>query len=417
MSHKLETKCAFCDSKDVDLIMNFGEMALAGGFLTKKDFKKEPKFMMRMGFCNSCYAVQILDEITPDTMFKDYFYFSSSIETLKTHFQDYAKEVTERFIDSKTASVLEFGCNDGVLLKPLAEQNIKTIIGIDPAENVISTINDPRIHTICNYFTEDVADKVIKKFGTVDLVMANNAYAHINDIQGTTKAIKKVLTKDGVFIFEVHYLGHVIDGLQYDMIYHEHIYYYSILSAINHFNRYEMSIFDIKPLDIHGGSLRFYVCNNEGSNASSISNEVKSLIQHEKEKGYDRIETYKRFSSNINSLKDDLMHLILDLKSKGKTIAGYGASGRANTMIQFCGLTNEHIDYMIDDSPAKLGYFTPGSHIEIKSNDILYGDCSPDYVIIFAWTFLDEIKAKNENYLKNGGKFIIPLPSVSIHSI
>ena len=153
MSHQTAKKCAFCDSNDLDVIMNFGEMALAGGFLTKVDFKNEPKFMMRMGFCNQCYAVQIIDSIPPDLMFKDYFYFSSSIATLKSHFNEYANEVSSRFLESENVAVLEFGCNDGILLKPLADKNIKTVIGVDPAENVISTINDERITTICNYFT------------------------------------------------------------------------------------------------------------------------------------------------------------------------------------------------------------------------------------------------------------------------
>ena len=417
MSQEISKICAFCNSNNLDLIMNFGEMALAGGFLRKEDFKNESKFKMRMGFCNKCYAVQIIDGISPDLMFKDYFYFSSSIETLKKHFYEYAKEVTSRFLEPKNAAVLEFGCNDGVLLKPLANNNIKTVIGVDPAENVISTIKDERIITICDYFTENVAQEVVKNYGKIDLIMANNAFAHINDIQGTTKAIKKTLKTNGVFIFEVHYLGHVIDNLQYDMVYHEHIYYYSILSAVNHFKKYNMIIFDIKPIKIHGGSYRFYVCNNNGINASRISKEVKALIKSEEEKGYNLLNTYLKFSDNINKIKEELMSLVRSLKSKGKSIVGYGASGRANTIIQFCGLTKDHIDYMIDDSPKKLGYFTPGSHFEIKSNSMLYGDNPPDYVIVFAWTFFDEIESKNKQYLKKGGKFIMPLPSVSIHSL
>lgn len=417
MSSKKAKNCAFCDSCKVIPFMDFGKMALAGGFLKKEDFHKETKFNMRMGFCEQCFAVQIIDKISPDLLFKDYFYFSSTIKTLQNHFNEYAKEIASRFLNSENASVLEIGCNDGILLKPLAENNIKTIIGVDPALNVISTINDNRIKTICNYFNENVAENVIENYGKIDLVTANNAYAHIDDIQGTTRAIKKVLSDDGVFVFEVHYLGNIIDGLQYDMVYHEHIYYYSLLSAINHFKKYDMTVFDIEPKKIHGGSYRFYVCNNHGKHANQISKNVNELIKIEKGKGYNILDTYKDFSNNVHKIKNELMDLIINLKSKGKRIAGYGASGRANTMIQFCELTKDHIDYMIDDSPSKLGYFTPGSHFEIKSNSILYDDNPPDYVIIFAWTFFDEIRSKNLNYLKSGGKFIVPLPSVSIQSI
>lgn len=417
MSHKIFKNCSFCNSNNIDIIMNFGEMALAGSFLRKEDFKNELKFKMRLGFCNECYAVQIIDKISSDLMFKKYFYFSSSIETLKKHFYEYAKEVTSRFLEPKNAAVLEFGCNDGILLKPLANNNIKIVIGVDPAENVISEIKDERIIPICDYFTENVAEEIINKYGKIDLIIANNVFAHINDIQGTTKAIKKALATNGVFIFEVHYLGNVIDGLQYDMIYHEHIYYYSILSAMNHFKKFNMTIFDIKPLKIHGGSYRFYVCNNNGNYASKISKKVKALIKHEEDKGYNLLNTFLKFSGNIDKIKEELISLVRSLKFKGKSIAGYGASGRANTIIQFCGLTKDYIDYIIDDSPQKQGYFTPGSHFEIKSSSMLYGDNPPDYVIVFAWTFLDEIKFKNKQYLKKGGKFIIPLPSVSIHSL
>lgn len=413
---KVNHGCAFCNNFNLEEIINFGEMALAGSFLKEDQFETEEKFFMRVGFCKDCYAVQILDSIDPDTMFRNYFYFSSSIRTLKDHFQAYADEMKERFLTSHSSKVLEFGCNDGVLLKPLADLDIETVIGIDPAENVISTIKDPRIDTICDYFNEKVADDILQKYDSVDLVIANNAYAHIDDIQGTTKAVKKVLNKDGVFVFEVHYLGGVIEGLQYDMIYHEHIYYYSLLSLIEHFNRYNMTVFDIKPIQIHGGSYRFYICNKGSKFSNTISSAVKELKAIEIQKKYNSLETYKAFSGNIHELKKDLICLLSSLKENGKSIVGYGASGRANTIIQFCDLGGDIIDYMIDDAPAKHGFYTPGSHLEIRSNDCLYGDNPPDYVIVFAWAFFDEIKEKNKEYLNNGGKFILPLPKVSVFS-
>ena len=177
-----------------------------------------------------------------------------------------------------------------------------------------------------------------------------------------------------------------------------------------------MTVFDIKQLDIHGGSYRFYICNDDGKNANDISTDIKNLVNLEKKKGYNQIKTFKKFSSEIIKVKTDLMELLTKLKSEGYSIAGYGASGRANTMIQFCEIDTSIIDYMIDDSIAKQGFYTPGSHIEIKSNKVLHFDNPPDYVLIFAWTFIDEIKSRNEYYLKNGGKFIIPLPEVSIYS-
>ena len=241
-------------------------------------------------------------------------------------------------------------------------------------------------------------------------------YAHIVDIQSTTKAVESILADDGVFAFEVHYLGEVIEGLQYDMIYHEHIYYYSLVSAIEHFKRYSMTIFDIKMIPIHGGSIRFYVCKDKSKYAKDISPRVTRLLEKELEIGFHKLELFHQFSKRVSETKETLIDLLIKLRNEGKTIAGYGASGRANTMIQYCGIGDDLIDYMIDDAPAKLGYYTPGSHLEIKSNEILLQNDAPDYVIIFAWTFFEEIKNKNLLYLKNGGKFIMPLPEVSIYS-
>ena len=209
-------------------------------------------------YCSNCFAVQIAEAIPADTLFKDYFYFSSSIGTLRDHFESYAKEISSRFLEPEKSTVLEFGCNDGVLLRPLADEKIRTVIGVDPADNVISNINDERIVTINDYFTEGVAENVVKTYGKVDVIMANNVFAHISDIRGTTRAIYTSLAEDGVFVFEVHYLGKVIDDLQYDMIYHEHLYYYSLLSAQEHFKRFDMCVFDVQQVPIHGGSISVF---------------------------------------------------------------------------------------------------------------------------------------------------------------
>lgn len=403
--------CAFCDSNRLSLVMDFGQVALAGGFLKKEQFASERKFPLRVHFCKECYAVQVVDKIPPDVLFHNYFYFSSSIGTLREHFRGYAEEITRRFLDPTTATVLEFGCNDGVLLRPLADQGIRTVLGVDPAKNIVATFDDPRVTVINDFFTEDVARRLVAEHGKVDMIMANNVYAHIPDIQGTTRAVELALADDGVFVFEVHYLGKVVEEMQYDMIYHEHLYYYSLLSAIKHFDRYGMVVFDIKRVPIHAGSMRFYVC-KRGSRHDQPSEAVKALEVEERAKGYDRLETFKLFSEDVMRTRAELMDLLSNLKAMGKRIAGYGASGRANTMIQYCGITHQHIDYVIDDAPAKIGYFTPGAHFEICSRNLLEGDAPPDYVLVFAWSFIKEICERNSAYLKRGGSFIVPLPEV-----
>lgn len=406
--------CSFCDSTHMSEIMDFGEVALAGAFLKPEQFESERRFPQRLCFCHECCAVQIVDKIPADVLFQNhYFYFSSSIGTLRDYFQLYAAEVTSRFLSPEKATVLEFGCNDGVLLRPLADLGIRTVIGVDPASNVVAAINDPRVTVINDFFTESVAHRVVAEHGKVDMVLANNVYAHIPDIQGTTRAISQALSEDGVFVFEVHYLGKVINEMQYDMVYHEHLYYYSLLSAIKHFERYDMMVFDIQQTQIHAGSIRFYVC-KRGSRYAQPSEAVRVLEAEERKKGYDRFETFKLFSEELMRMRTALMDLLRSLKVKGKRIAGYGASGRANTMIQYCGITHEQLDYMVDDAPAKAGYYTPGSHFLIYPSSVLASESAPSYVLVFAWSFFDEICKRNATYLASGGRMILPLPTLSI---
>jgi methylation protein EvaC len=407
-------RCSFCDSTAMSEIMDFGRVALAGAFLKPEQFATEKTYPLRLYFCRVCFAVQIADKVDANVLFDDYFYFSSSIRTLRDHFQEYAAEITSRFLKPAQSTVIEFGCNDGILLRPLADQGIRTVIGVDPATNVVRTIDDPRITVINDFFTEDVADQIVARHGKADMVMANNVYAHIPDIQGITRAVRTVLKDDGVFAFEVHYLGKVINEMQYDMIYHEHLYYYSLLSAINHFARYDMVVFDVKPVPIHAGSMRFYVCTKGSRYAKRIEASVMALRDEERANGFNRAETFASFAADVAERKAQLMALLNRLKAEGERVAGYGASGRANTMIQYCGIDHDHMEYMIDDAPAKAGFYTPGSHFVVHPSAILQEGSPPGYLLVFAWSFLDEIARKNRSYLDNGGRMIVPLPDVRV---
>jgi SAM-dependent methyltransferase len=395
-------------------VIDFGEVALAGAFLKPHQFSTESVYPLRLFFCEDCFALQVIDKVSPGILFKDYFYFSSSIRTLRDHFYEYAIEVTSRFLDPVRSTVVEIGCNDGVLLKPLADQGIRTLIGVDPATNVVQSINDPRIRIINKFFTEEVAEEILRDCGKVDIVAANNVYAHIADIQGVTRAIRRVLSDDGVFIFEVHYLGKIIDEMQYDMIYHEHLYYYSLLSLEKHFNRYDMTVFDVKPVPIHAGSMRYYACKRGSRHSKSVSPEVDALRESEIANGFHRVERFARFAGDVAERKQELLDTLKRIKRSGKTIAGYGASGRANTILQYCGIDDRYLGFMIDDAPAKEGFYTPGSHLLIKRGSVLDQLEAPDYLLVFAWSFLNEIAEKRASYLANGGHMIVPLPHVHI---
>ena len=411
-------KCLICSSESTEIIMDFGEMALAGGFLDESKISSELKYPLRLSYCKVCYTLQIADIVDKSTLFENYFYFSSTIGTLKDHFKELAKEITERFLkETEQSCVLEFGCNDGVLLNPLKENNISKVIGVDPASNVIETIDNPELILINDYFTEEVSKMIVKKYGHQDIIVANNVYAHIDDIQDTTRAIRGSLKKDGVFVFEVHHLGEIIDGAQYDFIYHEHVFYHSLSSLKNHFALYDMSIFDAKRIPIHGGSIRYYVCKNNSKYIDEESSELESLKLQEAEKRYCEISTFKNFAETCEVLKESLTKLIKDANESNKPVIGYGASGRANTIIQYCDISSHDMDFIIDDNPNKHGYLTPGSHIKIlpkeSLNEIKEGKC----IIIFAWAFADEIMNKLERYLIKGDEIIIPFPEPKVIKI
>ena len=249
-------------------VMDFGEVALAGGFLRDSTLNAEQRYPLELFFCEDCYAVQLVDVVDPDVLFRDYFYFSSAIATLREHFVDYSTEVTSRFLDPQNSTVVEIGCNDGILLRPFAEQGVRTVVGVDPATNVVNTINDPRLNIVNGFFDESLAEEIEVRFGPADMIVANNVYAHIPDILGVTRGVRRLLGENGVFIFEVHHLGKLINGYQYDMVYHEHLYYYSLIALENHFARHDMEVFDVKAIPIHGGSMRFYVRHRSAAHAA-----------------------------------------------------------------------------------------------------------------------------------------------------
>ncbi|HKA44166.1 MAG TPA: class I SAM-dependent methyltransferase [Burkholderiales bacterium] len=405
--------CAFCNSRSLEQIVDFGRVALAGGFIKPEHFDDEPRFPLRVFFCNDCYAVQVVDVVDVKMLFGNYFYFSSATRTLRDHFLDYAHEVVPRFLDPGQSTVVEIGCNDGVLLRPLADLGVRTLVGVDPATNIVATVKDPRIAVINDFFGKRVAEQIAERYGRADLIVANNVYAHIPDIVGVTEGIRDLLKDDGVFIFEVHHLLNITQGMQYDMIYHEHLYYYSLLALINHFRRRGMTVFDVSPVQIHAGSMRYFVCRESSRHAAKVSERVAALRHSELAAGLDRAETFFRFAHDIALRKERLMELLRQLRAKGHSVAGYGASGRANTIIQYCGIGREHLEYMIDDAPAKWGYYTPGSHFLIRSNDALR-ESRPDYLLVFAWGYFREIAERCRDYLEAGGRMIVPLPEVRL---
>ena len=377
--------CTFCNHETKE-ILDYGEVALAGAFLKPEDFASEKKYPLSLHFCPNCYAVQVPERIDRDTLFRDYFYFSSATKTMVKHFNNYAREVVERF---KPETVVEIGCNDGVLLKPLADLGVE-VIGIDPS-NTAATIDDPRITIINDFLRSDTGIKA-------DMVLANNVFAHIEDIHEATRIIADMLNDDGVFIFEVNALDDLISGLQYDWVYHEHLYYYSLISLEKHLAQYGMRVFDLNRISTHAGSIRYYACKDDREETKS----VQKQRDYEKWMNLDKFQRFEKFAEKVKEHQASMKQI------EGK-LAGYGACGRTNTLLQACGLGNE-IDYIVDDAPAKQGFYTPGTHIPIVSRDMLE-ESPPDAIVVFAWSFLEEIKKKTGQH-----KLIIPLPHIYVQN-
>ena len=412
-NYKRNDRCRFCNAKRLHSILDFGNVALAGGFLLPRDFKDERKYPLELCICEECCLLQVVNVVSAGSLFKNYFYFSSAIGTLRNHFEDYARDVSDRFL-SKSSLVVEIGSNDGVLLRPFRALGMRTL-GVDPARNIVQAQSNQGIEIVNDFFSEQIAEAILQSHGPADVIAANNVYAHIDNMHDVTSGIYKLLGPDGVFVFEAHYVGNLIEEVQYDMIYHEHLSYYSLLALQNFFKQFDMEVFDIKPIPIHAGSMRYYVRKVGRRSEESVSERVKALREQEVEKRYAEVATYLEYRIKVEETREGLLRLLRGLRKANKSIVGYGASGRASTMIQYCGIDKSLIDYIVDDAPAKQGYYTPGSHFSIKPRGALL-ESPPDYLLVFAWAFVDEVKVRCREYLEQGGKLIVPLPSVRIIS-
>ncbi len=403
--YKVYKKCRFCGSKNVREVIDLGKVPLAGGFLkNKNDFKSEKKYPLVLAFCKDCYLLQNTISINPEVLFKKYFYFSSSIKTLVDHFNANANEFS-KFLPKKSF-VVEIGSNDGSFLKAI-EKNGARILGVDPAKNVSEKAIKSGVPMINNFFSEKIAEKIVEKYGYADLIFSSNTLAHIRDMHTVFSGISLLLNENGKLVFEVHYLPDLIEKLQYDMIYHEHEYYYSILALENFLIKFGLIIYDAKKIPIHGGSIQIYASKN--IKIKRTDNLLK-LISIEKKQEIDNVKTYIKFNKSINDQKKELQKITNGFKKNKKTLMGYGASGRGTIMSNFCELSVSKMSYVIDDAPAKIGNFLPGTHQKIISSEILGTNKRPDFVILFAWAFSEEIILKNKKYLELGGKFIVPLP-------
>lgn len=412
-NYKKYKYCRFCFNQLSKPVINLGLMPLAGGFL-KSEKIKEKYYPLELSFCQNCLLLQSINVINKNKLFKNYFYFSSKIKTLVNYFNQVAHEIKKGFKNPKNVSILEIGSNDGALLSKLSNLGFK-VLGVEPAVNIVKNISNKNTKTINAYFTYPLAKKISKKYKKFDAIVSFNALAHIENMHSVMKGIKCLLKKDGILEFGVHYLGKLIEDRQFDMIYHEHQYYYSVIALKKFLTLYDMEIYDVKQTNVHGGSIIVFA-QNKNYGTKKITKNVEKIIKKEFGMDLDQISTYTSFMETVKDSKLNLLKLLKKLIAQHQTIAGYGASGRGTIMTNYCKLKKNLINYVIDDAPAKKGLYTPGNHLKIFPSSILYGRHKPDYILLFAWAFNDEIKKRHRKFIKNGGKFIIPLPKVTISS-
>jgi len=409
-NYTIRKTCRICKSEDLKPFLEFGKMPLAGGFIRKEDLSKQNLYPLTVVFCQRCKETQILETISPEILFKDYRYTSSTTTTLSNHFKNYAKTMNDRFLN-KESLVVEFGSNDGVLLEPFADMGIKAI-GVEPARNIAKLARQKGCEVINEFFNSNTANFIKNKYGEASLICANNVFAHIDDIHEPMKGINLLLKPDGVFVFEVHYLMDLLDQFQFDVIYHEHLMYHSLISISHLLHSFDMEIFDALRIPIHAGSIRIYA-QNKNKGKHDVKPIVDDLIKLEKTKNLDQLSTLIRFSEDIFKKRNAFIKLISDLKLKGKRIIGYGASGRATVHINFCKFGTEIIEYVIDESFERQGRFIPGMQIPIITPHNFKND-NPDYAILFAYNYFDEVMNKEKDFIERGGRFIVPLPEPKI---
>lgn len=401
--------CRACGHSRLEPFLSLGTNPPSDAILTEEDLSRpEPKYPLDIAFCPNCSLVQILETVPPEELFdKDYLYFSSYSDFLLKHSRENAEDLIKTRGLNAGSLVVEIASNDGYMLKNFHQRGIP-VLGIDPAENQARAAEAAGIPTLCEFFGEDLALRLRDEGKRADVIIANNVLAHVPEINGFVRGIGLLLKHDGVAVIECPYLRELIEHCEFDTMYHEHVFYYSVSALTNLFKQHGLVLFKVKPIAIHGGSLRLYV-----GRGVEVEESVLRHLEEEKSLGMDRLSYYRDFASRVKRISDTLVQLLRELKAQGKRIAAYGAAAKGSTLINYAGIGTDLIDFVVDRNPHKHGRYMPGQHIPIAPVSKIYED-RPDYLLLLAWNFKDEIMQQQEEYKKRGGAFIIPIPEPTI---
>lgn len=405
--------CRVCKANDFTKVLTFGPTPLANAFLSKEKIDGEEYFYpLDIYFCNNCNFLTLGHVVSPVELFKDYVYVSSTSKVFINHFKTFSKQIYKRFKLTEGSLVLDIGSNDGILLRPFKDLGTK-VLGIEPASKIAKLARKEGVETISQFFSAQLAKKIVGQYGIVKIATATNVFAHIDDLDEVIRGLDILLDKDGIFIMEAPHLVDFLEKRYFDLVYHEHLSYWAVSPLVKLFKRFNMTIFDVQKVDSHGGSIRVFIKKNEGN--FKIEKSVSEFVESERKKGLNKVDTYIDFGKRVLQNKMELVTLLTKIKLSNKKIIGYGAPAKGNTLLNYFKIGNEVLDYIIDDSPLKQGLYTPGTHIPVVSPKIL-DKYKPDYILILAWNFAQSIMVKYQSFRENGGKFIIPVPIPKIVS-